>query len=356
MRYRLLGRSGLRVSELCLGTMTFGEEWQFGASIEQSRAIFDRFCAAGGTFVDTANVYTCGTSEKLVGELIASDRDHFVVSTKFSLTTRPDDQNGGGNHRKSMVQAVERSLRQLGTGYIDIYWLHAWDATTPLDEVMRGLDDLARSGKALYIGVSDTPAWVVSQANTVAELRGWSSFIGLQTEYNLIERTAERELLPMARAFELGVLAWAPLAGGVLTGKYTLAGDEVRFEDSLRGGRLNGDRLTLQSMQVAATVMAIATESGRAPAQVALNWLRQHSAAAIIPIISARTVTQIEQNLGCLGFTLDNDQMGRLDAVSEVTLGFPHQFLASAPLQRALFGTNRDLLELPSRMTAINRP
>ncbi len=210
MRYRLLGRSGLRVSELCLGTMTFGEDWQFGASKDESRAIFDAFCSAGGNFINTADAYTYGTSEELVGEFIAAERDRFVVSTKYSLSTRPDDPNGGGNHRKNMFRAVEQSLGRLKTDFINVYWLHAWDSVTPVEEVMRGLEDLVRSGKVLYVGVSDTPAWVVSQANTLAELRGWTKFIGLQTEYSLIERTAERELLPMARALGVGVLAWAP--------------------------------------------------------------------------------------------------------------------------------------------------
>nr|HMQ54595.1 aldo/keto reductase [Anaerolineae bacterium] len=220
MRYKLLGRSGLRVSELALGTMTFGEEWGWGASKEESKKIFDAYAEAGGNFVDTANRYTEGTSEKFVGDFIAADREHFVVATKYTLFMRRDDPNFSGNHRKNMVQALEASLKRLKTDYVDLYWVHAWDYTTPVEEVMRGLDDLVRSGKVLYIGISDTPAWIVSQANTMADLRGWSRFVGLQLRYSLIDRTVERELLPMARALDLGVTPWSVLGSGVLTGKY----------------------------------------------------------------------------------------------------------------------------------------
>jgi len=348
MRYRLLGHSGLRVSELCLGTMTFGEDWQFGASKEESRSIFDAFCAAGGNFIDTANAYTYGTSEKLVGEFIAPERDRFVVSTKYSLTIRPDDPNGGGNHRKSMCQAVEQSLRRLNTDFIDVYWLHAWDFVTPIEEVMRGLDDLVRSGKILYIGISDTPAWIASQANMLAELRGWTKFIGLQTEYNLIERTAERDLLPMAHTLNLGVLAWAPLAGGVLTGKYVLIADEIRIEDSKRGNWLNSERLNRESMCIAAAVVQIAEECECAPSTVALNWIRQRP-GGLIPIIAGRTRQQIDENLSCLGFELEAKQMLQLNAVSQISLGFPHRFLQYEPLRQALFGNTSDRLEIPDR-------
>jgi aryl-alcohol dehydrogenase-like predicted oxidoreductase len=349
MRYRLLGNSGLRVSELCLGTMTFGEEWRFGASKEESRAMFDAFCAAGGNFLDTANTYTFGTSERLVGELIATERDRFVLSTKYSLSTRPDDVNGGGNHRKSMFQAIEASLKQLKTDFIDVYWLHAWDFLTPIEEVMRGLEDLVRSGKVLYVGISDTPAWVVSRANMLAELRGWTKFIGLQAEYSLIERTAERELIPMAVTLGLGILAWAPLGGGVLTGKYVLKGDEVHVADTRRGEWMNGERLTRRSLRIAETVMRIASELDRPPAQVALNWLRQQPGAPI-PIVSGRTRAQLGQNLGCLDFKLEKSHLERLEAASEISLGFPHRFLAYEPLLQSLFGTRRDQLDAPARL------
>ncbi len=220
MRYKLLGRSGLRVSELALGAMTFGEEWGWGAAKEESKAMFDAYANAGGNFIDTANRYTEGTSEKYVGEFVKADREHFVVATKYTLFTQKDDPNKCGNHRKSMVQALDASLERLDTDYVDLYWLHAWDFTTPVDEVMRALDDMVRAGKVLYIGVSDTPAWIVSQANTLADLRGWTRFVGLQIRYSLIDRTAERDLLPMAREFDLAVTPWSVLGAGVLTGKY----------------------------------------------------------------------------------------------------------------------------------------
>jgi aryl-alcohol dehydrogenase-like predicted oxidoreductase len=200
MRYKLLGKSGLRVSELALGTMTFGEEWGWGASKEESRHIFEAYVAAGGNFIDTANRYTEGTSEKFVGEFVAPERDKFVVATKYTLFMRRNDPNAAGNQRKNMVQSLEASLKRLGTDYVDLYWVHAWDFMTPVEEVLRALDDMVRAGKILYVGISDTPAWVVSQANMLAELRGWTRFVGLQLPYSLIERTPERELLPMACA------------------------------------------------------------------------------------------------------------------------------------------------------------
>ena len=208
MRYTLFGRSGLRVSELCLGTMTFGEDWGWGASKEESRRIFDRYVEAGGNFVDTSSNYTNGTAERFVGEFVASDRDHFVLATKYTLTDRPGDPNFGGNHRKNLLRSLEGSLARLDTDRVDVLWLHMWDGMTPVDEVVRALDDVVRSGKALYVGFSDTPAWVVSQANTMAELRGWSRFVGLQLPYSLADRSPERDLLPMAKAFEMAVMVW----------------------------------------------------------------------------------------------------------------------------------------------------
>ena len=220
MRYKLLGKSGLRVSELALGTMTFGEEWGWGASKEECHKMFDAYAHAGGNFIDTANRYTEGTAERIIGELIAADRAHFVLASKYTLKMRNGDPNYCGNHRKNMVQSLEASLKRLHTDYLDLFWVHAWDFLTPVEEVMRGLDDLVRAGKVLYIGISDTPAWVIAQANTMAELRGWTSFVGMQAQYSLIERTPERELLPMARALDIGVLPWGILGAGVLSGKY----------------------------------------------------------------------------------------------------------------------------------------
>ncbi|MEO0602109.1 MAG: aldo/keto reductase, partial [Myxococcota bacterium] len=227
MRYRLLGKSGLRVSELCLGTMSFGTQWGFGADEATSHQVLDAFAEGGGNFLDTANKYHGGETEEICGRWLEGRRDRNVVATKYTLAMDHADVNTAGNARKNLVRSVEDSLKRLRTDYIDLLWVHAWDAYTPFEETMRGLDDLVRAGKVLYIGVSDTPAWVVSASNVLAELRGWTSYAGLQIEYSLIERTPERDLLPMADHFGLSVLAWAPLGGGVLTGKYTRAGADA---------------------------------------------------------------------------------------------------------------------------------
>jgi aryl-alcohol dehydrogenase-like predicted oxidoreductase len=327
MRYRLLGHSGLRVSELCLGTMTFGEEWGWGSDEKSSRAVYDAFREAGGNFVDTANMYTNGSSERFLGNFLREGRDSVVLATKFTNvapgTNKGRDPNLGGTGRKTMVQAVEASLKRLGTDRIDLYWVHAWDFMTPVDELMRGLDDLVRAGKVLYVGISDAPAWAVAQANTMAAMRGWSPFIGLQIEYSLIERTVERELIPMAHAFNLGVLAWSPLAGGVLTGKYAKPGaDAGRIQKADLKSRLNP-----RSVAIAAEVVAIAADLECEPGQVALAWLRVRGA---IPILGARTVEQLHSNLGCLEVALTVEQCARLETVSKIDLGFPHEFLIGA--------------------------
>src|SRR5208282_3701908 len=285
MRYKLLGKSGLRVSELCLGTMTFGEDWGWGSTKDESRKVYDAFLEAGGNFIDTANVYTNGTSERLLGEFMQGHRQRVVLATKYTNAAPGNDPNAAGNHRKSMVQALEASLKRLKTDYLDLYWLHIWDQITPVEEVMRAFDDLVRQGKILYAGVSDMPAWVIAKANTLAEFRGWTPFIGLQIEYSLIERTPERELLPMASSLGLGVTAWSPLAGGVLTGKYA---DPKPGE----AGKKRFDTPEMAQFQasgsVAATiareVQAVARDCGRSAAQVALAWLRQRP-VPVIPII-----------------------------------------------------------------------
>ncbi|MGH3679960.1 MAG: aldo/keto reductase, partial [Natronosporangium sp.] len=221
MRYRTFGRSGLRVSELFLGTMTFGEDWGWGASIEECRKLFTAYAEAGGNVVDTANRYTDGASEQIVGQLLGADRDRFVVSTKYTLSNDDSDPNAAGNHRKSLTRSLEQSLTRLGTDRIDLLWAHIWDPATPVEEMMRALDDAVRAGKVLYIGMSDTPAWVVAHANTLADWRDWTRFVGVQVPYSLLKRDAERELLPMAEALDVSVAGWSPLAGGVLSGKFT---------------------------------------------------------------------------------------------------------------------------------------
>lgn len=330
MRYKLLGKTGLRVSELCLGTMTFGEDWGWGASKEESRKIFETFAEAGGNFVDTANLYTNGTSEKFVGEFLKGVRDRFVLATKYTLNMHPDDPNGGGNHRKNLVQSLEASLKRLDTDRVDLYWVHAWDGMTPLEETMRALDDVVRAGKVLYVGISDAPAWVVSRANTLADLRGWSAFAALQIQYNLADRTPERDLLPMAKALDIAVTPWGVLGGGVLTGKYKSA------KDRPSGARYAKDEawaeavVTDRSVRIAEAVLKAAKETGRSASQVALSWVRRRPFGVMVPILGAKTVAQLRDNLGCLDFTLEDPQRTALDAASRVELGFPHDFLVHA--------------------------
>lgn len=338
MKYKLLGNSGLRVSEICLGTMTFGEDWGWGASKAESRAQYDAFRAAGGNFVDTANRYTEGTSEEYCGEFIAPERDAIVLATKYSLHTRKGDPNDGGNHRKNLVRSLEGSLKRLGTDYVDLLYLHAWDGTTPVEEIMRALDDLVSAGKVLYIGISDTPAWIVARANTIAELRGWSRFIGLQIEYSLNERTVESDLVPMARALGLGVLAWAPLAGGALTGKY--------LKDENAEGRIaaDSDRRGERTTKIVREVVAVAREVGCSPAAVALNWVRSR-AGVTIPIVGARRADQIKDSLACLEYELGPEHVRRLDEVSAVEHGFPHSFLGRKSIPEVIFGGMQDKIE-----------
>lgn len=333
MRYKLLGKSGLRVSELCLGAMTFGDEWGWGSTKEESRKIFDAFVEAGGNFVDTADLYTGGTSEKFVGEFIAADRERFVVATKYANTSPGTDPNAAGNHRKNMVQSLEASLKRLNVDYIDLYWLHIWDFTTPAEEIMRAFDDMVRAGKVLYIGISDAPAWIVSRSNMLAQLKGWTEFIALQVEYSLVERSVEREFLPMARELDLGVTAWSPLASGLLTGKYSQTADtseEKRLE------KAPFKEINEHSLAIAGEVDAIAREIGRSPAQVALNWLRRQP--EVIPILGARTHAQIQDNLACLEFSLTEEQVERLDTVSRIEMGFPHDFLQSDIVRGFAYG------------------
>jgi aryl-alcohol dehydrogenase-like predicted oxidoreductase len=344
MRYRLLGNSGLRVSELCLGAMTFGEEWGWGSTKEQSNQILNAFLEVGGNFIDTANVYTNGRSESLLGEFLEGRRDSTVLATKYTNAMPGTDPNAGGNQRKNMMQSVEASLKRLRTDYIDLYWLHIWDKVTPLDEVMRAFDDLVRQGKILYAGVSDMAAWAVARANTLAELRGWTRFVGLQIEYSLIERTVERELIPMAEALGLGVTAWSPLASGVLTGKYAegKAEPDARMNSEMMKGFLRVDE---RVKAIVGEVQAVAREVGRSPAQVALAWLRQRP-IPVIPIIGARRMEQFRDNLACLDLKLDKPLVERLDRVSAVELGFPHDFYANDMVRALVYGGLRDRIDL----------
>jgi aryl-alcohol dehydrogenase-like predicted oxidoreductase len=318
MRYRTLGNSGLRVAEVILGAMTFGEQGGVGAPFEECRRILDVYAEAGGNAIDTAVNYRDGLSEEFLGRLLSGRREQFVLASKYTATRDKNDPNGGGNARKNLRASLETSLRRLDTDYLDVYWVHVWDASTPIEETMRALDDAVRAGKVLYVGISDAPAWIVSRANTLAEWHGWSPFIGLQVPYNLLMRDIERELLPMATALGLGVTAWSPLAGGVLSGKYT---------QPLSGSaRLDPSTLDEKSHAAARAVQAVADAVGATPSQVAIAWT-MHRSASIIPILGARNVEQIRDNLGATDVTLTAEQMAELEKATEFSLGFPHDFI-----------------------------
>jgi aryl-alcohol dehydrogenase-like predicted oxidoreductase len=344
MRYRLLGNSGLRVSEACLGTMTFGADWGWGAAQDEARKVYDAFRDAGGNFIDTANLYTNGTSESFLGEFMEGHRQSVVLATKYTNSGPGTDPNAAGNQRKNMMQAVEASLKRLRTDYIDLYWVHIWDQMTPVEEVMRGLDDLVRQGKILYTGISDAPAWWVAQANTLASLRGWSPFVGLQIEYSLIERSVERELVPMAKALNIGITAWSPLSGGMLTGKYH--GGGAAGDDAAQG------RMSSEMMQdfmpdkdrtdrAVAAVKAVSEQTGRSMAQVALAWL-QTRPVPVIPIIGARKLSQLEDNLASLQLELTPDQVKTLNDAGSIDLGFPYAMYEKSLPRTFAYGGMRD--------------
>jgi aryl-alcohol dehydrogenase-like predicted oxidoreductase len=339
MRYQLLGHSGLRVSELCLGAMTFGSEEAWCADEAESRAMFDAFVEAGGNFIDTADIYTQGESERLVGKFVASDRERFVVATKYTNAfPGRDDPNAAGNQRKNFVQSLDASLKRLGLEYIDLYWVHAWEFTTPIEEVMRAIDDAVSAGKILYAGLSDAPAWVASRANTLAELRGWTSFISMQLEYSLTERNIEREHLPMCRDLDMTVTAWSPLASGILAGKYTGGGDG----GSKRLDTIPFHELDERKLTVAQAVDSMAAELGVSPAQVALAWVRQRGT---IPILGARTLSQLKDNLASLDVTLDAAQLAALDQVSAIEKGHPYDFFDRELVSALVFGGMRERID-----------
>ncbi|MFZ4815213.1 MAG: aldo/keto reductase [Phototrophicaceae bacterium] len=331
MRYKLLGQSGLRVSELALGTMTFGTDWGWGADKDTSRQIFDAYVAAGGNFIDTACNYTNGTSERFVGEFIHDQREQFVVATKFTLNTQANNINAGGNHRRNIMRSVEDSLNRLNTDYIDLYYLHVWDFTIRPEEALRALDDLVQQGKIMYAGISDTPAWIVSRMNTIAELRGWSPLVAMQVEYSLIQRDVERELVPMAEAFGMSVLAWGILGGGALTGKFINGTPEEATR--LKAGDA---RLSERNMAIAAAVVAVADEINVTPSQVAIAWLQ--SRPSVISILGARQGAQIADNLAAVTVTLNAENIARLEAISAIDLGFPHDFINREAIQKLIFG------------------
>jgi len=320
--YITLGRSGLRVSPFCLGAMTFGEDLGWGSSVEESQQIIDRFIEFGGNFIDTANFYTKGHSEKIIGDHVgrhSARRDRLVIATKFSGNLYPGDPNGGGSGRKSIIAACENSLRRLQTDYIDLYWLHNWDVHTPIEETMAALEDLVRAGKVRYLGVSDTPAWKIAEANVTARFRGWSAFVGLQIEYSLLERTVEQELVPMALELSVGITPWSPLKSGVLSGKYTRR----------NAGQIKPDRgfiadtfLTEKTYVIVDELHVIAKAHESTVARVALAWV-QAQPGVTSTIIGARRLAQLEDNLKALDVKLSAEELGRLDALTKPTFGFP---------------------------------
>jgi len=337
MRYKLLGHSGLRVSELCLGTMTFGETWGWGASKAESQKMFDLFAKEGGNFIDTSVNYTDGTAEEFLGDFLKTERDYFVVATKYTLT-KPDstDPNSGGNSRKNMMKSVERSLKRLQTDHIDLYYLHMWDYMTPVEEIVRGLDDLVSQGKVNYVAFSDTPDYIVAEANARVDLMGWSRFIGMQIPYSLLDRAVERSILPMARHWDMAVLPWGLLEAGILTGKFL-----KKIKDPTR---INQDKLKLgeKSLKVVKEVQRISKETGRPMSQVAINWVRQQPKAQMIPILGARSMKQLQDNLGVLEWKLTDEQWKCLDEVSAIDLGFPHGFLDG---NRYIYGATYDKID-----------
>lgn len=340
-QYRLLGRSGMRVSPLALGTMTFGTDWGWGADDAEAARIFDLYVDRGGNFIDTAVNYTGGASERILGRLLKDRRERVVLATKFTMARDPGDPNSGGNHRMNLMRSVEASLRQLDTDRIELLYLHGWDFTTGPDEIMRGLDDLVRSGKVLYVGICNTPAWQIARMQTLADLRGWTPLVALQIEYSLVERTVEHELIPMAAELGLGVLPWSPLGGGVLTGKYgrqdlgQQAGADVPA--SRKGVIASSGHMSERALSIAETVGVIAREAGASPSQVAIAWTLANPAITA-PVMGARTLEQAQDNLGALELTLTQDQLARLDEASAPAPTFPNRFMARPMLQQLIFG------------------
>jgi len=339
MRYMTLGRrTGLRVSEYALGTGNFGTRRSAGSEPDEARRMFDRFAEAGGIVIDTSDSYQFGQAEELVGGFVASDRDHFVVTTKYTNPTSAHPRiSDTGNGRKNMVRALEASLRRLGTDHVDVYWAHAPDTITPTEEILAAFDDLTRAGKIHHAGFSNFPAWRVARAATIAELRNQSPIIAVQVEYSLVERTAEREVLPMAEALGLGVALWSPLAGGLLTGKYGQGGTG-RLTDS--DGVIRR-KISEQDAAVVDAVRAIAAKLGVTAAQVSIAWMRQRAARSpttLVPVIGPRTVEQLDDYLGALDVSLGDDDVERLDAVSAIAFGAPHEI--AALVRNAALGGN----------------
>jgi len=347
MKYKVLGSSGLKVSEICLGTMTFGEEFGIGAPEPDCREIYDAYRDAGGNFVDTADIYNAGTSERMLGSFIASERELIVLASKYSLNTRTDDPNAGGNHRKNLVQSLDARLKRLDTEYIDLFWVHAWDGSTGLGEVMRALDDQVRNGKILHVGISNAPAWVISAANTLAAERGWTPFTAMQLHYNLVERTIEQEHFALANAQSMAITPWSPLAGGLLTGKFNRDADRsaqegTRLADSPRRAQVLEDK----NLVVAEKLVELAKEFGCSAAQLALAWMMRRTSACVVPIIGARNLAQLQDNLGAVQVRLDTAQITALDELTAADPAYPQTLYTSDFFRTMMYGEAWEKLEL----------
>lgn len=343
MRYKLLGRSGLRVSQLALGTMTFGEAAEWSRSEAESRAVFDAYVEAGGNFIDTANMYTGGESERIIGRLVKDDRERFVIASKYAnAVPGASDPNAAGSHRKSLVQSIDASLKRLNVDYLDLYYVHWWDFTTPVEEVQRALDDVIRAGKILHFGLSDVPAWVVSRAQAMSDLRGVAPVAAMQLEYSLVQRSIEREHIPLARAHDIAITAWSPLAGGILTGKYTAsdpAGQQPRRLDSMALQPFDK-----RNRKIAEALDVLAAQIGSSPAEIALAWLM---AKGTIPIVGATTRTQMEANLKSIEVKLDAATIVQLDEASAFDLGHPYQMASWELAQQLGYGGMLNRIDIP---------
>jgi aryl-alcohol dehydrogenase-like predicted oxidoreductase len=343
MRYSLLGRSGLRVAKIALGTMTFGPGAEWSRDEAAARAVFDVYRGAGGNFIDTANMYTGGESERIVGRLVADDRERFVVATKYAnAAPGRQDPNAAGMHRKSLVQSLDASLKRLGLDYIDLYWVHWWDFTTPVEEVHRALDDAVRAGKILHIGLSDVPAWVVSRAQAFADLRGYAPIAAMQLEYSLVQRSIEREHLPLAKTFDIGVTAWSPLAGGILSGKYT--GGAPKGEGPQRMESMQLQPLDERNRAIAQKLAAIAERLGARPSQVALAWTM---AKGVIPIVGATRPEQMAENLQAVDLVLGPEDVAELDQASAFDPGHPYSMLGMDLAMTLGYGGMFEQIDIP---------
>jgi aryl-alcohol dehydrogenase-like predicted oxidoreductase len=341
--YYTLGRTGLRVSRLALGTMTFGTEWGWGADKETARRLVNTYVDAGGNFFDTADLYTNGTSETWLGEFIAERnlRDKAVIATKFTYNAEPGNPNAGGNGRKNMLRAVEGSLKRLGTDYIDLYYLHTWDRLTPAEEVMRTLDDLVRSGKVRHVGLSDTPAWYASRAQAIAEFRGYEPVSALQLEYSLVERNIEREHAVLATEHGMGIAVWSPLGSGLLSGKYRPSqegGTGAGRLEAVKGSTIPAfQKFTPRNWQIVAELEVVAKQMNRGMAQVALNWVANQPGVATV-ILGATKLSQLEDNLAALSFDIPPELLARLDKASAPEPLFPYTFFGDVQQRRIAGG------------------